>query len=72
MCCLRQHTFERGVEHEAADANQEITKISNGEYRVMAIFSAASDAFPGKIEEEKIGQSIDDLSGVVGGIIFLE
>ena len=69
---MRQDTFERGVEHEAADANQEIAKISHGEYRVMAIFSAAFDAFPGKMEEEKIGQSIDDLGRVVGSIIFLE
>jgi hypothetical protein len=49
------------VEHEAADADEEISKVSNGEDGVVAMLPAALDAFPGQIQEEEIGQSIDDL-----------
>ena len=59
------------MEHEAADANEEISKICNGEDSVMTMLLAAFDACPGKIDEEQIGQSVDDLGTVVGGIIFL-
>jgi hypothetical protein len=54
-------TFERGMEHETANADEEISKISNGKDRIVAMFPAASDAFPGQVHEEEIGQSINDL-----------
>jgi hypothetical protein len=49
------------MEHEAAYADEEISKISNGKDRVVAMFPAASDAFPGQIQEEEVGQSVYDL-----------
>jgi hypothetical protein len=49
------------MEHETANADEEISKISNGKDRVVAMFPAASDAFPGQVHEEEIGQSINDL-----------
>ena len=57
----RGRTFKRSVEHEAANADEEIAKVSDGEDVVMAMLPAAFDAFPGEIEEEKIGQGIDNL-----------
>ena len=59
------------MKHEAASADKEISKVSNGEDGVMAMLPAAFDAFPGKIQEEEIGQSIDNLSRVVGCVVFL-
>ena len=49
------------MKHEAANANKEVAKIGDGEDRVVAMLSAASDAFVRKIQEQEIGQSIDDL-----------
>lgn len=49
------------MEHEAANAHQEISKVGNGEDGVVAMLPAALDAFVGKIKEEEIGQSVDDL-----------
>lgn len=57
----RWRTFKRSVEHEAANADEEIAKVSDGEDVVMAMLPAAFDAFPGEIEEQKIGQGIDNL-----------
>jgi hypothetical protein len=45
-------TFQRGVEHEAANANKKVPKIGDGEDGVMAMLSAAFDAFVGKIQEQ--------------------
>ena len=64
-------TLEGTVEHEAAEANEKIAKISNLEDGIMAVVSAALDALVGKIDEHEIGQGVDDLGGIVGGIIVL-
>ena len=55
------HTFERCVEHEAADADKEIPGIGDGKHGVVAMFLAAFDALIGEIEEEEIGQRVYDL-----------
>jgi hypothetical protein len=54
-------TFERCVKHEAANANKEISEVGDGKYGIVAMFPAALDALGGKIEEEEIGQRVDDL-----------
>jgi hypothetical protein len=45
-------TFQRGVEHEAANANKKVPKIGDGEDGVVAMLSAAFDALVGKIQEQ--------------------
>ena len=67
----RGHTFEGRVEHEAAKADQKIAKVRNLEDGVMAMFSAAFDALVGEIDEHEVGQGVDDLGGIVGGIVVL-
>jgi hypothetical protein len=39
------------MEHEAANANKKVSKIGDGEDRVVAMLSAAFDALVGKIQE---------------------
>lgn len=48
----RWRTFQRGVEHEAANANKKVPKIGDGEDGVVAMLSAAFDAFVCKIQEQ--------------------
>jgi len=55
------HTFERCVEHEAADADKEIPGIGDCKHGVVAMFPAAFDALVGEMEEEEIGQCVDAL-----------
>jgi len=55
------HTFERCVEHEAANADKKIPGIGDDKHGVMAMFLAAFEALVGEMEEEEIGQRVDDL-----------
>jgi hypothetical protein len=40
------------MEHEAANADKKVPKIGDGEDRVVAMLSAAFDAFVCKIQEQ--------------------
>lgn len=64
-------TLQRGMEHEASKADQEIAKICNLEDCIMTLLSAALDSSVGQIDEHEICEGIDDLGGVVCCIIVL-
>jgi hypothetical protein len=59
------------VEHEAANSNKKVPKIGDGKDGVVAMLSAAFDTFVCKVQEEQIGQRIDNLGRVVRCIVFL-
>jgi hypothetical protein len=65
------HTFQRRVKHEAAEPHEKIAKICNFKDHVVSMLPAALDAFICEVHEHKIRQSVDDLGGVVCGIIVL-
>jgi hypothetical protein len=59
------------VEEEAATSDQNVSEKRNLEDRIVAIFSATENSFDTKPEEEQIGESIDDLCEIDGGIVIL-
>jgi hypothetical protein len=59
------------MKHEASEANQKVAKIRDFEYCIMTLFSTTLDAFVCEIYEHEIRQGIDELGGVVRGIVVL-
>jgi hypothetical protein len=59
------------VEEEAATSDQKVSEKRNLVDRIVAIFPAIENSFDTKPEEEQIGESIDDLGEIDGGIVIL-
>ena len=59
------------MEHEASEANAEVSSICDNEDRVMTIFTTAVYALVGEVDEHDICQCVDNLGSVVCGIVVL-
>ena len=59
------------MKHETPKADEEIAIVCNLEDCVVALLSAALDSSVCEVDEHEIGEGIDDLGGVVCGIVVL-
>src|SRR5271156_6654955 len=66
-----QHTFQGGMEHEAAGPNKKISNICHEKDGIVAMFPAAFDPFISQPYEHEIGQGVYDFGRVVSGIVVL-
>ncbi len=60
------------MEKEAPTSHKHVTKESDEEYPVMAMLPAASNAFDSQVDEEEVGQRIDNFCRIWGRIVVLE
>ena len=63
--------FEGGVEGEAAGANDEVADEGEEEDAGVGLGVAVVHAFEGEVEEEEVGEAVDDFGGVGGGVVVL-
>ena len=63
--------LEGAVEEEAAGADDQVADEGEQEDAVVVLLQAVGDAAVGEVDEEQIGEGVDDLGGVLGGIIVL-
>lgn len=59
------------MEEEAASSNNQVPNESNEEDMIMSILYAVGNATEGQPDEEQVGQGVDNLSRVDGGIVVL-
>ena len=62
-------TFQRRVEHEAAEAHEEVAPVGDDEDGVVAVLAAGFHTLVGQPDEHEVGERVDDFSRVVGEII---
>ena len=67
----RALTFQGRVEEEAASSDNQVPDEGDEENVIVSILYAVVDATEGQPDEEKVGQGVDDLSRVDGGIVVL-
>ena len=63
--------FERGVEGEAAAAHDQVADEGEEEDAVVALGIAVVDAFAGEVDEEGVGEGVDDFGRVGGCVVVL-
>lgn len=63
--------FEGAVEEEAAGADDQVADEGEQEDAVVVLLQAVGDAAVGEVDEEQVGEGVDDLGGVLGGIVVL-
>lgn len=63
--------LEGAVEKEAARADDQVADEGEQENAVVVLLQAVGDAAVGEIDEEQVGEGVDDLGGVLGGIVVL-
>lgn len=56
---------------KATTSDQQISKVSDQKYCIVAIFSTAYNTQICKVHKPKVGQRIDDLSNVISSIVIL-
>lgn len=59
------------MEQEAARADYKIATESDQEDLIMSVATTADDALDTQPHEKQVGQGVDDLGGVNGGIVVL-
>jgi hypothetical protein len=59
------------MEEEAADADKEQHDEGGDPHLIVAILNAASNAFDGKVDEEEVGERVDNLCNIVSRIVVL-
>lgn len=59
------------MKHEASETNKKITKISDLKNGVVAMLSATLDTLVCKVQKHDVCQCIDNLCGIICGIIVL-
>lgn len=64
-------TFQGRVEEETASSDNQVPDEGDEEDVIMAILYTVGDTTEGQPDEEKVGQCVDDLSRVDGGIVVL-
>lgn len=64
-------TFQRGMKHETSKPDQEIPKICNFKHCIVPMFSTALDALVREVDEDQVGQCVDDLGRVIGCVVIL-
>jgi len=63
--------LEGAVEGEAAGADDQVADEGEQEDAVMVLLQAVGDAAVGEVDEEQVGEGVDDLGGVLSGIVVL-
>ena len=63
--------LEGAVEEEAAGADDQVADEGEQEDAVVVLLQAVGDAAVGEVDEEQVGESVDYLGGVLGGIVVL-
>ena len=63
--------LERGVEGEAAAAHDQVADEGEEEDAVVALGIAVVDAFAGEVDEEGVGEGVDDFGRVGGCVVVL-
>jgi hypothetical protein len=71
--CLVFHgpTLQSGVERETSGSHDQVTQEGNEEDPIMAMLRTIVHALDGKVDEQQVRKSIDDLGGIVGDHIVL-
>ena len=59
------------MEEEAASSNNQVTDEGNKEDAVVTVLYAVVDATEGQPDKQEVGQGVDNLSRVDGGIVVL-
>lgn len=59
------------MEGKASGADEKVAKERYEEYAIMAILPAVEHSPEGEVYEQEIGQRINDLGGVLCGIVVL-
>jgi hypothetical protein len=59
------------VEQETPRSHDEIPQISDFEDSIMSMTTTTEEPFDTKPHEQQVGQGVDDLGGVFGGIVVL-
>lgn len=60
------------MKQKTADANEEISEECHNKDGIVAMFPAAENPGVGKVYEEKVGQSVYNLSRIRSSIVVLE
>jgi hypothetical protein len=63
--------LEGGVEEEATRPDDQVADEGEQEDAVMGLLEAVGDAAVGEVDEEQVGEGVDDLGGVFGGVVVL-
>lgn len=63
--------LEGGVEEEAAGADDQVADEGEQEDALVVLLEAVGDAAVGEIDEEQVGEGVDDFGRVLGGIVVL-
>jgi hypothetical protein len=64
-------TFEGRVEEEAARPDNQISSKGDHEDLIVSMAQTAADALDSEPHKQQVGQGVDDLGGVDGGIVVL-
>jgi hypothetical protein len=59
------------MKQETAKSNREISSVGNRKDSVMSILVTADESFICQPNEQQIGQSVDNLGSIDGGIVVL-
>lgn len=60
------------MEKEAPSTHKHVASKSDDEYPVMTMLPAAYNAFDSQVDEEEVGQRIDNFCRIRGRIVVLE
>lgn len=63
--------LEGGVEGEGAGADEQVAHEGDEEDAVVVVLVAGVHAFEGEVDEEEVGEGVDDFGGVGGCIVIL-
>jgi len=64
-------TFERRVKGKASRSYKQIAEEGDEEYAIMAILPAIVHSLESEVDEEQVGQGVDDLRRVACRIVIL-
>ena len=64
-------TFQGCVKREASRPHEEVANEADEENRIMTMFSTALEAQISKVQEEHVGEGIDNLGSIWCSIIVL-
>lgn len=61
--------FEGAVKEEAPRPDDQVADEGEQEDAIVILLQAIGDAAVGEVDEEQVGEGVDDLGGVLGGIV---
>ena len=68
---LETHTFQGSVKQKGPRSDEGVACKCDEEDAIMAVFEAADDSLDGKVDEQKIGQSVNYFGAIQRGIVVL-